>query len=109
MSSNSKSNAAGELNTCAPLLLVHNGEHFDNQYPSQLLDNTKAQKETLETFKEVGRTNKKPFLLGFPARHKQSLRGSAGKHNRNFTQQLRSPTNKMEDSLNKWQLSSTTF
>ena len=47
-----------------------------------MLDNTKAQKETLEMFREVGKTKKKPFSAEFPARNKQSLRGSAGNHNR---------------------------
>ena len=47
-----------------------------------MLDNTKAQKETLEMFREVGKTKKKPFLAGFPARNKQSPRGSVGNHKR---------------------------
>lgn len=33
-------------------------------------------------FKEVGRTKKKPFLLTFLARHKQSLGGSAESHSK---------------------------
>ena len=47
-----------------------------------MLDNTKAQKETLEMFREVVKTKKKPFSAGLPARNKQSPRGSAGNHNR---------------------------
>ena len=35
-------------------------------------------------FKELDRTKKNPFLLGFPARHKQSPRRSAVNDNRNF-------------------------
>ena len=48
----------------------------------QVLDNTKAQKETLEMFTEVGNTKQKSFSAGFPARNKQSPRVSAGNHNR---------------------------
>ena len=33
-------------------------------------------------FREVGKTKKKPFSAEFPARNKQSLRGSGGNHNR---------------------------
>ena len=47
-----------------------------------MLDNTKAQKETLQMFRQVGKTKKKPFLAGFPARNKQSPRGSVGNHKR---------------------------
>ena len=40
----------------------------------------KPQKETLEIFREVGKTKNKPFLSEFHARNKQSPWGSAGNH-----------------------------
>ena len=82
MSLNSKSDAKGILNTYDPLLLTNRTELIGCQYRKQVLDKTKAQKETLEMFREVGRTKKKPFLAWFPAGIKQSQRGSAGTHNR---------------------------
>ena len=82
VSLNSKSDAKGILNTYAQLLLTNSTEPFGRQFRKQVLDNTKAQKETLEMFREVGNTKKKPFSAGFPARNKQSPRGSVGNHNR---------------------------
>ena len=81
VSLNSKSDAKAILNTYAPLLLKNNTELFGRQFRKQVLDNTKAHKETLEMFREVGKTKKKLFSAGFPARNKQSPRGSAGNRN----------------------------
>ena len=64
MSLNSKSDAKGILNTYVPLLSTKSAELFGRQFRKQVLD-TKAQKETLETFREVGKTKKKPFWQGF--------------------------------------------
>ena len=82
MSLNSKSNAKAILNTYDPLLSTNSTELFRRQFRKQVLDNTKAQKEILEMFKEVGKTKKKPFSARFPARNKQSPRASAGNHKR---------------------------
>ena len=82
VSLNSKSDAKGILNTYAPLLSTNSTELSGRQYRKQVLDNTKAQKESLEMFREVGKTKKKPLSPGFPARNKQLPRGNAGNHNR---------------------------
>ena len=82
MSLNSKSDAKGILNTYAPLLSTNSTELFGHQFQKLVLDNTKTQIETLEMYREVGKTKRKPFSTGFPARNKQSPRGSAGNHNR---------------------------
>ena len=82
VSLNSKSDPKGILNTYSPLLSKNTTELFGHQLWKQVLDSTKAQKETLEMFREVGKTKKKPFLAGYPVRNKQSPRGSAGNHNR---------------------------
>ena len=82
VSLNSKSDAKGILNTYAPLLSTNSTELSGRQYRKQVLDNTKAQKESLEMFREVGKTKKKPLSAGFPARNKQLPRGNAGNHNR---------------------------
>ena len=82
MSLNSKSDAKGILGTYAPLLSTNSTKLFGRQFQKQVLDNAKAQKETLEMFRKVGKTKKKPFSAGFPVRNKQSPRGSAGNHNR---------------------------
>ena len=79
---NSKSDANGILNTYTPLLSTNSTELFGRQFWKQVIDNTKAQKKTLEMFREVGKTKKKPFLAGFLARDKQSPRWSAGNHNK---------------------------
>ena len=54
VSLNSKSDAKVILNAYAPLLSTNNTELFGRQFRKQVLDNTKAQKETLEMFREVG-------------------------------------------------------
>ena len=82
VSLNSKSDVKGILNTYAPLLSTNSSELFGRQFRKQVLDNTKAQKETLEMFREVGKTKKKPFSARFSARNKQSPRESAGNQNR---------------------------
>ena len=82
VSLNSKSDAKGALNSHTPLLSTNSTEIFGRQFWKQVLDNIKAQKETLEMIREVGKTQKKPFLAGCPARNKQSPRESAGNHNR---------------------------
>ena len=62
--------------------LNYSTENFGHQCQKQVLDNTKAQKEALEMVREAGKTKKKPFSAGLPARNKQSPRGAAGNHNR---------------------------
>ena len=74
VSLNSKSDAKGILNTYASLLSTNSTELFGRQFRKLTLDNTKAQKETLEIFREVGKTKKKPFSERFPARNKQYQR-----------------------------------
>ena len=76
VSLNSKSDTKGILNTYAPLLSTNSTELSGRQYRKQVLDNTKAQKESLEMFREVGKTKKKPLSAGFPARNKQLLKGN---------------------------------
>ena len=82
VSLNSKSDAKCILNTYVPLLSTYSTELFGRQFRKQTLDNAKAQKETLQIFREVGKTKKKPFSAGFPTRNKKSPRVSAGNHNR---------------------------
>ena len=82
VSLNSKSDTKGILNTYAPLLSTNSTKLFGRQFRKQVLDNTKSQKETLGIFREVGKTKKTPFSTGFPARNKQSPKGSAGNYNR---------------------------
>ena len=53
---NSKSDAKGILNACFPLLSTNSIALFGCQFRKQVIDNTKAQKETLEMFIEVGKT-----------------------------------------------------
>ena len=62
------------LNTYASLLSTNITELFGRIFRKPTLDNTKAQKETLEMFREVDKTKKKPFSEGFPARNKQYQR-----------------------------------
>ena len=62
MSSISKSDAKGILNIYAPLLSTNSTDLFVRQLWKQVLDNTKAEKETLEMFKEVGKTKRNPFF-----------------------------------------------
>ena len=56
VSLNLKSDAKGILNNYAPLLLTNSTGLFGRQFRKQVLDNTKAQKETLEMFREVSKT-----------------------------------------------------
>ena len=65
VSLNSKSDAKGLLNSYAPLLSTNSTGLFERQFWKQVLDNTKAQKETLEIFREVGKSKKKPFSASF--------------------------------------------
>ena len=58
--------------------------------------------------RKVDKTKKKPFLSGFPARNKQSPRGSVGNHNRNpfhqhfrIQQQQRWQRNTASQTINK--------
>ena len=53
VSLNSKSDTKGILNIYAPLLSTNRSELFGRQFRKQVLDNTKAQKETL--FRDVQR------------------------------------------------------
>ena len=90
VSLNSKSDAKGILYNYGPLLSTNSSELFGRQFRKQVLDNTKAQKETLKMLREVDKTKKKPFSASFPGRNKQSPRGSAGNHNRiSFRQHFR--------------------
>ena len=73
VSLNSKSDAKGILNTYASLLSTNITELFGRIFRKPTLDNAKAQKETLEMFREVGKTKKE----------KQTVpKGSAENHNR---------------------------
>ena len=75
---NSKSLAKDILNAYVPLLLTTRTVRFCRKFRKQVLDNTKARKETFEISKEVSKfKKKKPFSTGFPARHKKSLRERA--------------------------------
>ena len=87
VSLNSKSDTKGILNTYAPQLSTNSKELFGRQFRKQVLANTKAQTETLERFKEVGKTKKKPFSSGFPTKNKQWPKENAPNHNRNSLSQ----------------------
>ena len=81
---NSKSDANGILNTYTPLLSTNSIELFGRQFRKKVVDNTKAQKETLEMFREVSKTKKKPFSSrrkDFPFR---PILGTARKRSGNF-------------------------
>ena len=56
VSLNAKYDTKGILNTNTPLLSTNSTELFGRQFGKQVLDNTKAQKETLEMFREVSKT-----------------------------------------------------
>ena len=62
---NSKSDANSILNTYTPLLSTNSTELFGGQFRKQVVDNTKAQKETLEMFRGLVRLKRNPFWQGF--------------------------------------------
>lgn len=94
LSLHSKSDAKGMLKTYANLLSKSSdSELFGKDFRKEVMDSNKAQKQTLEMFKDVGKPKKKPFSNGFS--NYKSPRRNFGNQQNNF----RNVNNKQQ----KWQ------